>query len=83
RDFGGLARGTTLSFAVAGDQHSRAFLPVEPAGAEVIATDARGRPALLLRRKCCVVRPGLALITGASSGTGKAYAEQLVSEALT
>jgi endo-1,4-beta-mannosidase len=50
RDFGGLPRGTTLSFAVAGDQHSRAFLPVEPAGAEVIATDARGRPALLLRR---------------------------------
>jgi endo-1,4-beta-mannosidase len=50
RDFGGLARGTTLSFAVAGNQHSRAFLPVEPAGAEVIATDARGRPALLLRR---------------------------------
>jgi endo-1,4-beta-mannosidase len=50
RDFGGLAHGTTMSFAVAGDQHSRAFLPVEPAGAEVIATDARGRPALLLRR---------------------------------
>ena len=50
RDFGGLARGATLSFAVAGNQHSRAFLPVEPAGAQVIATDARGRPALLLRR---------------------------------
>jgi endo-1,4-beta-mannosidase len=50
QDFGGLARGTTLSFAVAGNQHSRAFLPVEPAGAEVIATDAHGRPALLLRR---------------------------------
>ncbi|MGD0603173.1 MAG: cellulase family glycosylhydrolase [Streptosporangiaceae bacterium] len=50
RDFGGLANGTTMSFAVAGDQHNRAFLPVEPAGAEVIATDARGRPALLLRR---------------------------------
>ena len=50
RDFGGLAAGTTLSFAVAGNQHSRAFLPVEPASAEIIATDARGRPALLLRR---------------------------------
>ncbi|MDQ2812195.1 MAG: beta-mannosidase [Actinomycetota bacterium] len=50
RDFGGLTRGTTLSFAVAGDQHGRAFLPVEAAGAEVIATDAHGRPALLLRR---------------------------------
>jgi hypothetical protein len=49
RDFGGLAAGTTLSFAVAGSQHSRAFLPVEPDGAEVLATDARGRPALLLR----------------------------------
>jgi endo-1,4-beta-mannosidase len=50
RDFGGLTRGTTLSFAVAGNQHSRAFLPVEPTVAQVIATDARGRPALLLRR---------------------------------
>jgi hypothetical protein len=50
RDFGGLAAGTRLSFAVAGNEHSRAFLPVEPAGAEVIATDHRGRPALLLRR---------------------------------
>jgi endo-1,4-beta-mannosidase len=50
RDFGGLARGATLSFAVAGNEHSRSFLPVEPAGAQVIATDARGRPALLLRR---------------------------------
>jgi endo-1,4-beta-mannosidase len=50
RDFGGLAAGSTLSFAVAGNQHSRSFLPVEPARAEVIATDARGRPALLQRR---------------------------------
>jgi hypothetical protein len=50
RDFGGLPAGTTLSFAVAGNEHSRAFLPVEPAGAEVLVTDARGRPALLLRR---------------------------------
>ena len=50
QDFGGLARGATLSFAVAGNQHSRSFLPVEPAGADVIATDQRGRPALLQRR---------------------------------
>ena len=50
RDFGGLPSGSTLSFAVAGNQHSRAFLPVEPTQAEVIATDARGRPALLQRR---------------------------------
>ena len=47
RDFGGLAAGTTLRFAVAGNP---GFLPVEPDGAEVLATDARGRPALLLRR---------------------------------
>ena len=50
RDFGGLPSGSTLSFAVAGNQHSRTFLPVEPTQAEVIATDARGRPALLQRR---------------------------------
>ena len=53
RDFGGLAGGTTLRFRVAGNEHSRAFLPVEvPAsdGAEVVATDGHGRPALLLRR---------------------------------
>jgi endo-1,4-beta-mannosidase len=49
RDFGGLARGTTLTFPAAGSEHSRAFLPVVPAGAEVIATDAHGRPALLRR----------------------------------
>ena len=46
RDFGGLAAGTTLRFAVAGNP---GFLPVEPDGAEVLATDARGRPALLRR----------------------------------
>jgi endo-1,4-beta-mannosidase len=50
QDFGGLARGSTLTFRAAGDQHSQAFLPVEPAGAEVIATDTHGRPALLRRR---------------------------------
>ena len=50
QDLGGLAAGTVLRFAAAGDGHSRGFLPVEPAGAEVIATDARGRPALLRRR---------------------------------
>jgi endo-1,4-beta-mannosidase len=50
RDFGGLSRGDTLRFKVAGNQHSRSFLPAEPAGAEVLATDGRGRPALLLRR---------------------------------
>ena len=47
QDLGGLAAGTTLTFAAPGNQ---VFLPVEPDGAEVLAADARGRPALLLRR---------------------------------
>ena len=50
QDFGGLASGTALTFQAAGDPHSRAFLPAEPAGAEVLAADGRGRPALLRRR---------------------------------
>ena len=50
RDFGGLSRGTTLTFPVAGNEHARAYLPVSPATAEVIATDAHGRPALLRRQ---------------------------------
>jgi endo-1,4-beta-mannosidase len=49
RDLGGLPAGTTLTFRAGGSAGSRAFLPVIPAGAEVIATDAHGRPALLLR----------------------------------
>jgi hypothetical protein len=47
QDFGGLMAGTALRFAAAG---SPEFLPIEPDGAEVLATDGRGRPALLLRR---------------------------------
>ena len=39
-----------MEFAVAGSENSRAFLPLEPAGADVIARDARGRPALLEHR---------------------------------
>jgi endo-1,4-beta-mannosidase len=50
RDFGGLARGTTLDFKAAGSEHGRAYLPLTPTTAEVIATDARGRPALLRRQ---------------------------------
>jgi len=50
RDFGGLARGTTLDFATAGNEHARAYLPLTPTTAEVIATDAHGRPALLRRQ---------------------------------
>jgi endo-1,4-beta-mannosidase len=50
RDFGTISAGARLTFSVAGTQYSRAYLPVRPDGAEVIAVDSRGRPALLLRR---------------------------------
>lgn len=50
RDFGSLARGARLTFRTAGNEHSRAYLPVRPAGAEIVAVDGRGRPALLLRQ---------------------------------
>ena len=50
QDFGGLAAGTALTFMAPDDRRGRGMLPVEPAGAEVLATDGRGRPALLLRR---------------------------------
>jgi hypothetical protein len=50
RDFGGLTRGTSLTFPVGGNEHVRAYLPVTPTTAEVIATDAHGRPALLRRQ---------------------------------
>ncbi|MFC7340447.1 beta-mannosidase [Saccharopolyspora griseoalba] len=48
-DFGGIAAGEVLRFRVAGNEHSRAFLPVVPDGATVVATDAHGNPALLRR----------------------------------
>ena len=38
------------SFAVAGEPGARSYLPVEPAGAEVVAVDGEGRPALLRHR---------------------------------
>jgi endo-1,4-beta-mannosidase len=47
---GDLAAGDTLTFQVAGNESSRSFLPVESAGADVLATDQDGRPALLRRR---------------------------------
>jgi endo-1,4-beta-mannosidase len=50
RDFGGLSRGTALTFPVGGNEHARAYLPVTPTTAEVIATDGHGRPALLRRQ---------------------------------
>jgi endo-1,4-beta-mannosidase len=50
RDFGGLSGGSTLTFPVAGNENVRAYLPVIPTTAEVIATDIHGRPALLRRQ---------------------------------
>ncbi len=49
RDFGALVCGTQLRFAAAGNEHSRAYLPVRPTGAHVLAVDEHDRPALLLR----------------------------------
>lgn len=49
RAFGALPAGARLDFRAAGSPSGRVFLPVAPAGAEVLATDARGRPALLRR----------------------------------
>lgn len=48
--FGGLLPGSTLTFAVAGTEHSRTFLPLRVTDAEVLATDGPGRPALVRRR---------------------------------
>lgn len=50
QDFGGIAAGSTLSFQAAGTPDSRVYLPVRPVDADVLAEDAHGRPALLLRR---------------------------------
>ena len=47
-DFGRLTAGETLRFPVGGNEDSRAYLPVVPRGARVVATDAHGRPALLV-----------------------------------
>jgi endo-1,4-beta-mannosidase len=49
RDFGSLPEGSRLEFRVAGNQHVRAFLPVRPVAAEVVAVDQRNRPVLLER----------------------------------
>jgi endo-1,4-beta-mannosidase len=47
---GELPVGATLAFrATAGTASARAYLPVEPAGAQVVAVDGHGRPALLRR----------------------------------
>lgn len=49
-DFGSLHAGDELTFAATGGTaNSRAYLPVRPVDAEVLATDGHGRPALLRR----------------------------------
>jgi endo-1,4-beta-mannosidase len=50
RDFGSIPEGSRLEFRAAGNEHSRAFLPVRPTDAEVVAVDQRNRPVLLERR---------------------------------
>lgn len=44
---GDLARGERLAFRIGGTPSARSYLPVEPAGAEVVAVDGHGRPAIL------------------------------------
>ena len=46
-DLGDLAAGEALTFAVAGGAEGRAFLPVRPDGAQVLAVGERDRPVLL------------------------------------
>lgn len=50
QNFGEIATGTVLDFAVAGTESAKSFVPVEAVDAEVVAVDAQGRPALLRRR---------------------------------
>ncbi len=50
RNFGPIPAGEELTFPVAGTADSRAYLPVEPTDADVVAVDGHGRPALLSRR---------------------------------
>ncbi|KRC52347.1 beta-mannosidase [Leifsonia sp. Root227] len=45
--FGGLAEGTVLSFAAAGNEHSRSYLPVTATTGTVIAVDAHDRPVIV------------------------------------
>jgi endo-1,4-beta-mannosidase len=49
--FGDIARGETLQFRAGGNASARAYLPVESVGAEVIAVDGAGNPALLRHRR--------------------------------
>lgn len=45
--FGDIQPGTVLAFRVAGTASGRAFLPVETAGARIVAVDGHGRAALV------------------------------------
>ena len=47
--FGSIKAGETLSFRVGGGPNARAFLPVEVTDGQVIARDAHGRPAIVMR----------------------------------
>jgi endo-1,4-beta-mannosidase len=44
---GDLPAGATLAFRAGGSPSARSYLPVEPDGADVVAVDAHGQPALL------------------------------------
>jgi beta-glucosidase len=48
-DFGGLKAGDRLRFPAGGSDTTRSRLPVRAAGARVVAVDADGQPALLVR----------------------------------
>jgi endo-1,4-beta-mannosidase len=50
RDFGSIPQGSRLELRAAGNQHVRAFLPVRPVSAEVVAVDGHDRPVLVERR---------------------------------
>jgi hypothetical protein len=50
RDFGSIPQGRRLEFRAGGNQHVRAFLPVRPVTAEVVAVDRHDRPVLTERR---------------------------------
>ena len=48
-DFGSIKAGETLTFRVGGGPNARAFLPVEVTDGQVMARDAHGRPAIVMR----------------------------------
>jgi endo-1,4-beta-mannosidase len=49
RDFGSIKAGEVLTFRVGGGPNARAFLPVEVTDGQVVARDAYGRPAIVVR----------------------------------